>query len=207
VEDLKGFDTAIEYLSNLNSDVVALHLYRYGFTLVSNQPEKMTELLMKILTESDGQLGDLVRNPERFVHFYVNQPKWGSVFLERVLSSLFQLHLNIFVDRLQQPPKRPSAQLAVFQSVCDSLLQTYVSLLSSSGSSDNHTWSTKAIALLQHPFAVYDVDQALVLCKQNNFSEGLLALYEKEGLYRDMLEYYIERQEGTQLLRICEEFG
>jgi vacuolar protein sorting-associated protein 11 len=50
----------------------------------------------------------------------------------------------------------------------------------------------KALVLLQNPGGQYDEEHGLFLCKLHNFKDGLLYLYERMGLFGEILQYFIE---------------
>ncbi|KAI8806579.1 hypothetical protein BJ742DRAFT_816359 [Cladochytrium replicatum] len=65
----------------------------------------------------------------------------------------------------------------------------------------------KAMALLKNPAALYDVDQALMLCKVHRFEAGVLYLYEKQSLHKDTLLHYMEVKDYAKVLETCRKHG
>jgi hypothetical protein len=60
---------------------------------------------------------------------------------------------------------------------------------------------------LTNPQAKFDDDHALVLCKMNDFREGLLYLYEKSALYHEIIQYYFENNEYDNIIQACKKYG
>ena len=66
----------------------------------------------------------------------------------------------------------------------------------------------KALELLKDPIACYDSDHALILCKIHSFHRGLLYLYEKKELYRDIIEFHIKHtSDADVILESCRKYG
>lgn len=58
---------------------------------------------------------------------------------------------------------------------------------------------------LEHP--LYDVDLAIILCEMNAFSEGLLYLYEKMKLYKEVIACYMQAHDHEGLIACCKRLG
>lgn len=54
---------------------------------------------------------------------------------------------------------------------------------------------------LEHP--LYDVDLAIILCEMNAFIEGLLYLYEKMKLYKEVIACYMQAHDHEGLIACC----
>ena len=65
----------------------------------------------------------------------------------------------------------------------------------------------KAQALLTDPRARYDVDNALLLCEVNGFTDGAVLLLERKGLYKEVLEYYIMFDNLPKVMATARRFG
>lgn len=198
IEDLKEYDCAIDYMHSLDVELLSLVLDQYGHILVSNKPQKMTALIINNFLDIEKY------NIETFIRFYLNQPVCCADFLEKILSSRFQIHLNLHVvDYNQPPPKRSQKSQETCKKLCDIFLQLSLSL---SKTNESQKWTIQVLQILKHPFAIYDIDQALIICKQHNFSEGFLYLYEKMGFYNEIISYYSKLKDVDQLIRVCHQF-
>ncbi|XP_057954722.1 vacuolar protein-sorting-associated protein 11 homolog [Malania oleifera] len=58
---------------------------------------------------------------------------------------------------------------------------------------------------LEHP--LYDVDLAIILCEMNAFKEGLLYLYEKMKLYKEVVACYMQAHDHEGLIACCKRLG
>jgi len=58
---------------------------------------------------------------------------------------------------------------------------------------------------LEHP--LYDVDLAIILCEMNTFKEGLLYLYEKMKLYKEVIACYMQAHDHEGLIACCKRLG
>jgi hypothetical protein len=63
------------------------------------------------------------------------------------------------------------------------------------------------LKLLKSPDAKYDVEQAMILCQMNHFDPGMLYLYERSKLFKQILNYYIENNDQIKVLETCERYG
>ncbi|XP_057506933.1 vacuolar protein-sorting-associated protein 11 homolog [Actinidia eriantha] len=58
---------------------------------------------------------------------------------------------------------------------------------------------------LEHP--LYDVGLAIILCEMNAFKEGLLYLYEKMKLYKEVIACYMQAHDHKGLIACCKRLG
>ncbi|CAN4097985.1 unnamed protein product [Withania somnifera] len=54
---------------------------------------------------------------------------------------------------------------------------------------------------------LYDVDLAIILCEMNDFKEGLLFLYEKMKLYKEVIACYMQVHDHEGLIACCKRLG
>lgn len=54
---------------------------------------------------------------------------------------------------------------------------------------------------------LYDVDLAIILCEMNAFKEGLLYLYEKLKLYKEVISCYMQAHDHEGLIACCKRLG
>lgn len=56
----------------------------------------------------------------------------------------------------------------------------------------------KALRLLENDAIPYDTNHALILCSSHGYTEGLVLLWEKMGMYEDVLRFWMDKdKEGT----------
>ncbi|KAJ7964711.1 vacuolar protein sorting 11 [Quillaja saponaria] len=58
---------------------------------------------------------------------------------------------------------------------------------------------------LENP--LYDVDLVIILCEMNAFKEGLLFLYEKMKLYKEVISCYMQTHDHVGLIACCKRLG
>ncbi|KAF8414230.1 hypothetical protein HHK36_002230 [Tetracentron sinense] len=58
---------------------------------------------------------------------------------------------------------------------------------------------------LEHP--LYDVDLAIILCEMNAFKKGLLFLYEKMKLYKEVIACFMQAHDHGGLIACCKKLG
>lgn len=58
---------------------------------------------------------------------------------------------------------------------------------------------------MEHP--MYDVDLAIILCEMNAFKDGLLFLYEKMKLYKEVIACYMQANDHEGLIACCKKLG
>lgn len=65
----------------------------------------------------------------------------------------------------------------------------------------------KALALLKDQSVDYDTNQALVLCQLKQFDEGIVYLYEKTGMYSDIVQFWIDKEETDRVIDAVRKYG
>ncbi|OAY83369.1 vacuolar protein-sorting-associated protein 11 homolog [Ananas comosus] len=71
----------------------------------------------------------------------------------------------------------------------------------------------KGLALLRSAWTsemeqpLYDVDLAIILCEMNAFKEGMLFLYEKMKLYKEVIACYMQSHDHEGLIACCKKLG
>ncbi|KAL5529475.1 hypothetical protein ACEPAG_5460 [Sanghuangporus baumii] len=95
--------------------------------------------------------------------------------------------------------------------VWNTLLELYLTLSQNEG--EDGPLHVKALALLKSDLP-YDSMHALILCSTRNFTPGLVLLWEKLGMYEDVLRFWMAQEieahvlgASTQVLRALEKYG
>ena len=104
LEDLRGYNDALDYISTLDFYEAEQNLKKYGKILVTNLPEQTTEILKRLCTNytsrsllednnnnnsnnnNNNNSGKVVGKAEEYIHLYVNQPEWLIKFLEYMIT-------------------------------------------------------------------------------------------------------------------------
>lgn len=118
-----------------------------------------------------------------FAHF-IDHPQEFIEFLEAVAG----IRWGQAVESNEDAPDGTDEEEADQRAVWNTLLELY---LTSSPSSE--VQATRVLDLLDAtPRIPVDLMHALILCSTHNFIEGLVRLWEKMGMYDDVLRYYME---------------
>ncbi|KAI8621771.1 hypothetical protein BC830DRAFT_1092875 [Chytriomyces sp. MP71] len=160
--------------------------------------------------------------PEDFIHLFVDMDEWCVLFLERVLEIRWGISLAASGQR-EGAGSYPRSQLASddresksLLTICNTLLEMYLNLAAtaaiSSASSGQivvpaETHLAKALHVLQHSQTLYDLDHALILCQLNNFQQGIMYLYERMHMFKEIIEHYMSREDYAGVLESCFKFG
>jgi vacuolar protein sorting-associated protein 11 len=153
-----------------------------------------------------------VDHPARFVRFLeaVALRRWGQS-VEESSGTAPSSYTDVSDDDR-------SEQTAVW----NTLLELYLSLSANKDSvgmsrlrdKDNRPLHNMVIRLLQNDRLPYDPTQALIVCSTHAFTPGLVLLWEKMGMYEDVLRFWMDKdKEGsdpeasTQVLRHLNIYG
>lgn len=65
----------------------------------------------------------------------------------------------------------------------------------------------KIMAFLQDPDSNFDIKKAMILCQMSNFIPGVLFLYEKSRMYKQILTHFIQRKDSDGVMQTCRKFA
>ncbi|KAL4242531.1 E3 ubiquitin-protein ligase PEP5 [Abortiporus biennis] len=124
-----------------------------------------------------------IEHKDRFIQFLENVAKkrWGQS-LEEIGS-----HEEVEQDPLADPQTEKADQIAVW----NTLLELYLPDLGVEDVGD------KAMKLLKSEEIPYDSTHALILCSTRNFTPGLVYLWEKMGMYEDVLRFWMDKRNSS----------
>ena len=129
-----------------------------------------------------------------FSHFVDNAEKFV-VFLEAVALRRW----GQSVDNTSSPSNEPlpipldeEADKKDQTAVWNTLLELYLTL--SENKEEDNPLRTKALALLESKTLPYDPTHALILCSTRDFTNGLVLLWERLGMYEDVLRFWIAQE-------------
>ncbi|KAI8826715.1 uncharacterized protein EV422DRAFT_511151 [Fimicolochytrium jonesii] len=237
VEDLKDYAQAVKYVEAMELSESKRSLAKYGYTLVTEMPAEMTQLLLRLCSPRPTDSDSPSAKPEDFIHLYVNQGEWCITFLERILESKWQLSIG---GKGKQPAKQvkdgakaessPAQAESVEQDnaskkvVCNTLLELYLggghvpvddvsndeppaSPIAIVDAPTLARWRMNADELLRNPNATYDLNHALILCRTHKFEAGTLYLYQKMSLHKDILQQHMDAGDYASVIATCKEYG
>ena len=221
LEDCQRYEDALHYLSNLKSHKAVEALKKYGKMLVTSRPEETTALLMRLCTPtSDEDVGDAPSaKPADFIHLFAQQPRALMMFFEYVLNTgpeplsentlyttLLELYLtNKLTDNVDpMAPNRAVWQMSPVGGTKEHKDKEF--------SAEYTERLEKAIALLKKGWPIgsepkYDAENALVICHLHAFKKGVVFLYERMKMYRDVLKVYMDDNDCSGLIQAVMRLG
>ncbi|KAI0075983.1 hypothetical protein K474DRAFT_1663639 [Panus rudis PR-1116 ss-1] len=148
-----------------------------------------------------------IDHKEKFVQFLetVALKRWGQTLTGTDVA------ITVEPDPLSDPQAEKGDQVAVW----NTLLELYLSYSVTSPSEDERrAYIDKALKLLKSDHVPYDPTHALILCSSQNFTPGLILLWERLGMFEDVVRFWIDKErEGdgpeasTEVIRCLDRYG
>ncbi|KAI9486357.1 MAG: hypothetical protein EXX96DRAFT_40431 [Benjaminiella poitrasii] len=181
------------------------------------------------IKNASGKLTYSPPSPRKFMSAFVDRPDYLTIFLEAVFEKLWDAHTTSTLSSVSSPAldspakgeqgeKHWTAQeQEERKTIWNTLLELY--LMDDDNSRKDESISArdrqrrkreshqKALALLQDDSVQYDTNQALVLCQLKQFDEGIVYLYEKTGMYTDILRYWMEKNNTDRVIEGVRKYG
>lgn len=224
LEDLGDYDEGIKFVFSLPRKQAADVFKKYGKVLVTHKPRDSTGCLMKLCVPEKDETKKS-KDPENefeasvadFSHLYADKPE--------ALEKLCEFVFNIYQGLSLSPPGESH--------LYHTLIELYLSEsarfleqdpgsdpsleLGSSNGDHGQDWDaedkrSRALALLKQGWSPgedckYDAEHMLVLCRMHRFKDGLVFLYERKGLLREVLQVYIHSKDYNGIISACEKYG
>jgi vacuolar protein sorting-associated protein 11 len=142
-------------------------------------------------------------SPRQYFAHFVNHRAQFTRFLETVAAERWSQRVDMQVtrtrshlQRIQLPAESPSEEqddsVLDQKAVWNTLLELYLT----SESDSPRQARPRAIALLEQADVLpIDPMHALILCSTSNFTAGLIGLWERLGMYEDILRFWMQRDE------------
>lgn len=235
LEDLDSYDEALEYIYSLDPSQAGVTIKEYGKILVEHKPVDTIEILLRLCTDeglqpkkgsSKSMFMSMLPSPVDFLNIFIHQPESLMDFLEKYTDkvkdspSQVEIHNTLLELYLSNDLNFPSMSQAM---VGDGKTVVPIAKYSNGSANVNNKDLTKetdhqerhqkGLRLLktawpldqEHP--LYDVDLAIILCEMNGFKEGLLYLYEKMKLYKEVIACYMQAHDHEGLIACCKRLG
>lgn len=208
-----------------------------GLTLNNNSSNNNTPTLNKLAQTKNaaGKLSYHPPSPRKFMPAFVDRPDCLATFLESVFEKLWGNSLssstseativspstnnNNKVNDLSKSTNERSWSLQEQEerkTIWNTLLELYLMddlenvrepISPRERQKKKRECRQKALALLQDESVQYDTNQALVLCQLKQFDEGIVYLYEKTGMYTDILRYWMEKGGTDRVIEGVRRYG
>lgn len=65
----------------------------------------------------------------------------------------------------------------------------------------------KLMNFLRNETLNYDSKKAMILCQMSNFTSGVLYLYEKNRMFKQILSHFISRKDSAKVIEVCTKYG
>ncbi|XP_010412524.1 PREDICTED: vacuolar protein-sorting-associated protein 11 homolog isoform X2 [Camelina sativa] len=235
LEDLGNYDEALQYVSSLEPSQAGVTIKEYGKILIEHKPKETIDILMRLCTEqgtSNGVYLSMLPSPVDFINVFVQHPHSLMHFLERyaeiVKDSPAQAEINntlleLYLSRDLNFPSISLSENGLDQdttdhSVAAAAAKAHPEKRTNADSKDAMEKDCterqkKGLELLKMAWPsdleqpVYDVDLAIILCEMSSFKEGLLYLYEKMKLYKEVIACYMQNHDHEGLIACCKRLG
>lgn len=207
MEDGGDVLSALEYMRSMNNlDEMALYMRKYGRSMLKEEPDQTIDIIKNICLKSheNKSLSVHSQNSQEEMSVHSNYKIYPEEFFH-----IFVDNNELFVKLLEQIVTDEFGSEFATKGVHNLLLELYL-----------HSWrkqnddylmknltSEKIMKLLLKPDDSYDLEQAMILCRSNNFLEGLLHLYKRAKLYNLILQYYIDQNDSVKIMKTCEQNG
>ncbi|CAN0927182.1 Vacuolar protein-sorting-associated protein 11 homolog [Linum grandiflorum] len=234
LEDLGRYDEALQYICSLESSQAGVTVKEYGKILLEHKPVETIQILMRLCTEdesadkgtsSSGYLS-MLPSPVDFLNIFIHYPQSLMIFLEKytdkvkdspaqveIHNTLLELYLSndLNFPSMSQASNGVDLPLATISTKPNG--RSTGSDRDSSAEKDRTERRQKGLLLLKSGWPsdqeqpLYDVDLAIILCEMNAFTEGLLYLYEKMKLYKEVIACYMQAHDHEGLIACCKKLG
>ncbi|XP_051151972.1 vacuolar protein-sorting-associated protein 11 homolog [Andrographis paniculata] len=237
LEDLGMYDEALHYINGLEPSQAGATVKEYGKILIEHKPKETIQILMRLCTEGEqsrrGSFLSMLPSPVDFLNIFVHHPQWLLEFLEQYIekvkdspaqveinNTLLELYLshNLEFPSLSQTGNIENGGARTDRSSHTAALarpESNGKVTSDETNEEKHRQERrrKGLLLLEGAWPsdqeqpLYDVDLAIILCEMNSFNEGLLFLYEKLKLYKDVIACYMHAHDHEGLIACCKRLG
>ncbi len=141
-------------------------------------------------------------SPRMYFAHFVDHMDQFVIFLETVALRRWGQSVDNLPKTLppSDPPVDEKADQLDQVAVWNTLLELYLTLPNPKNdtSANAEDFREKAMRVLNSDTIPYDRTHALILCSTRGYTEGLVLLWERMGLYEDVLRFWMDREkEGT----------
>lgn len=235
LEDLGRYDEALKYISTLEPSQAGVTVKEYGKILIEHKPRETIQILLKLCTEEGkpAKTGTLTMlpSPVDFLNIFVHHPESLMDFLEKFTDKVkdspeqVEIHNTLLELYLSHDLAFPSVSQYSSNGSPDGKERALAGVVQVSKPSSNGKLSSsddeksrvmrreKGLRLLKSAWLsdqenpLYDVDLAIILCEMNAFKEGLLFIYEKMKLYKEVIACYMQTHDHEGLIACCKRLG
>lgn len=156
-----------------------------------------------------GKPRPLVRRPSPRLYFahFIEHPEHFLRFLEAVALARWGQRVDVLGTHevkptVTEPPADEDVDRADQVAIWNTLIELYLTLSSNYMSHEPpnpqaaKVMGDKVLNVLKSPFA-FDTTHALLVCSTRGFTEGLVLLWEKLGMYEDVLRFWMDKENNS----------
>lgn len=202
IEDDHDSEAALTFMDGMiDPNEMAHYMKKYGRLMLKNAPDRTISMIRTICQRSRDRLNQ--REPSSGRFNLRNIPV--QVFPEEFFH-IFVDNNDLFVDLLEQLV-RDGTDFAT-KAVHNLLLELYLNVWRKEKDDIlKNVQADKIKKLLTDASDKIDLDQALILCRNHRFDDGLIELYARAKLYHLVLQYHIDQDDSLKIMKTCEEYG
>ncbi|KAL5540227.1 hypothetical protein UlMin_044467 [Ulmus minor] len=178
---------------------------------------------------SNGAYLSMLPSPVDFLNIFIHHPESLMVFLEKytnkvkdspaqveIHNTLLELYLSndLNFPSISQVNNGADLNPRVRSGTpASSRAESNGKVIADGKETDRMERQKKGLQLLKYAWPseleqpLYDVDLAIILCEMNAFKEGLLYLYEKMKLYKEVIACYMQAHDHEGLISCCKRLG
>lgn len=189
-------DAALDYMDEMDDpDEIATYLNKYGKLFIKVAPDKTIKVIQTLCLGRDDlqpslrNFGSIPRQicPGEFYH-------------------IFGYNVDLFIRLLEQLVDSDTDSIP--KSAYNLLLELYIiTWRKEKNDLSKNFYAEKINELLSQPPGKLDLNQALILSRNNRFDDGLTWLYARANLYHLVLQYHIDQDDSLKIMKTCDEFG
>ncbi|XP_073283339.1 vacuolar protein-sorting-associated protein 11 homolog [Primulina huaijiensis] len=184
---------------------------------------------------SNGTFLSMLPSPVDFLNIFVHHPQSLMEFLEKYTDKVkdspaqVEIHntlLELYLTRVLEFPSlsqtaisensdHRTGRVSHAPAISNVASNGRINLIQNNVDEDKdlHERHQKGLLLLKSAWPseqeqpLYDVDLAIILCEMNSFKEGLLYIYEKLKLYKEVISCYMQAHDHEGLIACCKRLG
>lgn len=219
LEDMGSFPEALAFIGMLSRRQQAQALQRYGKLLIGAAPDDTTALLMALCMPGPESQADHTgdsADAKADAKFVASVADYAQLYADRPTRLLYLCEFILFNSGEGEVPQEQQLyhtllELYLAEQLVDHELQEAAA--GSAAEVAPQARRDKARELLQRGWQPhmaqpkYDPEHALVLCRQHSYVPGLVLLYDKKRLYREVAALHMQAGDYGSLIAACVQYG
>lgn len=204
IEDLKQYDSAIDYVNKLAYDDAERNVMKFGDLLMTHLPQKLINLLKKLCTDYMAKKCDESLKKEH------NDDIYG--FMDEREQATPEDFIHLFSDSKQLIDyieylirNLPTCSSFLYNSLIEHYLMLWK--VSENPSNERVGLEQRLVELIKNFSQFYDDNHVLVLCQTYEFWHGAMLIFEEKKLYNLIVRHYLNTRDFSSLYTLCKRLG